>query len=86
MTCNKEQLGKGEGYDGEIEDLAEQADFPGLDAEHLVEARALPPHGGQIILQDDESAPADPSAHQPVGGGESQQQEDPRAGVNKKPQ
>ena len=64
--------------------MAEQADFPGLDAEHAVEARALPPHGGQIILQGDEIAPADPSAHQPVSGGQAQQQEDPRAGVIKK--
>ena len=86
MTSYKEQLGKGKGYDGGIEGLAEQTNFPGLDAEHMVEARALPPHGGEITFQGDQSAPADASAHQPVGGGESQQQEDPRAGVNKKPQ
>ena len=62
LTSCKEELGKGKGYDGEVEDLAEQADFPGLDAEHAVEARALPPHGGQIILQDDESAPGEISS------------------------
>ena len=54
LTSCKEELGKGKGYDGEVEDLAEQTDFPGLDAEDVVEARALPPHGGQIIFQGDQ--------------------------------
>ena len=54
LAYRKEKLGKGKGYDGEVEDLAEKTDFPGLDAEDMVEARALPAHGGQIIFKGDQ--------------------------------
>ena len=45
VIFHKDELGEGEGDDGEVEDLTEESDLPSLHSEYAIQTRALTVHG-----------------------------------------